>query len=164
MRKLRFLIATILIFSLLPIFSVSAAEETGEIKATETYAFKKLEAFGLISEDDPIFYYENVKRSVFISYVMKCYLGYDASLPMPGIENPFADVTDKTEYANAISAAAYTGIISGVKGSNFRPEEFITKNEAAKVFVTMLGYGEHAERKGGYPSGYLAVLLLCISV
>ena len=67
MKKLRFLIAIVLIFSLLPIFSVSAAEETNEVKPVETYAFKKLEAFGLINETDPIFYYENVKRNAFIS-------------------------------------------------------------------------------------------------
>ena len=157
MKKLRFLIAIVLIFSLLPIFGVSATEQKDEVKATETYAFKKLEAFGFMSETDPMFYYENVKRNMFISYMMKCCPGYMATAPVDGIENPFADVTDKTEFANDISAAAYVGIISGTKGSNFRPEEFITKSEVAKVFVAMLGYSEYAERKGGYPFGYVAM-------
>ncbi len=157
MKKLRFLIAIILIFSLLPIFGVSATEETDEVKVIETYEFNKLEAFGLINESDSIFYYDTVMRSTFMSYIMKVYPGYSEIAPIPGIENPFSDVDSEIEEINAISAAAYAGLISGEKGSEFRPYDNITKSEAAKVFVSMLGYTELAKQKGGYPVGYLTV-------
>ena len=156
MKKLRFIIAIVLIFSLLPIFSVSAEDQINSTQELLTCEFKKLEAFGLVSESDHLFYYGNVKRSIFMSYIMKCFPGYSENAAT-GIKNPFSDVTAETYGANAILRAAEIGLINGADGTAFRPDESITKSEAAKVFVSMLGYSEYAERKGGYPSGYLAM-------
>ena len=39
----------------------------------------------------------------------------------------------------------------------FRPSEKITKSEAVKIMISILGYGDYAAMSGGYPNGYAQV-------
>ncbi|UKI37006.1 MAG: hypothetical protein L6V93_01915 [Clostridiales bacterium] len=60
----------------------------------------------------------------------------------------------------SIFKAVYSAYVLGLVSKSekvFRPDEFITYNEMAKIFVTMLGYAPNAQVKGGYPSGYILV-------
>ncbi|MBO5007592.1 MAG: S-layer homology domain-containing protein [Clostridia bacterium] len=65
----------------------------------------------------------------------------------------FADVSedDKSAY---IYAAYSMGIMNGYFDGTFQPFKAITYNEAVKTLVTMAGYAEYAECKGGWPYGY----------
>ena len=68
--------------------------------------------------------------------------------------SPFLDVaTDAAEY-DAICMAYEMGLISGDGNGYFSPAAYISYEEAIKMAVSLLGYGDMAERNGGYPIGY----------
>ena len=154
MRKIKYLISVILILSFIP-FAPAYAQTTQVIDITETVEYQKLVAFGIISPEDGFEYYTTVPRGLFMSYVMKCALGYDEFSEQIKTDNPYSDVTDGIDGYKEILFANHMGIISSA--SEFRPDDDITIQEAAKIFVSILGYGELAEKKGGYPSGYMSV-------
>ncbi|MBQ7901250.1 MAG: hypothetical protein IJ365_04715 [Clostridia bacterium] len=156
MKKLKIFISLILVLTLLPIFPAFAADEAEEYtEPTATEAFKKLEAFGIMTADDEILYYDYVTRAQFMQYVMKCYFGDGAYSKDLTEGSVFGDVTEGTTGAAEITAACKLGIISS--GASFRPDDNITMQEAAKILVSALGYSEIAANRGGYPTGYLKV-------
>lgn len=65
----------------------------------------------------------------------------------------FTDVNEDNKPA-FIDALASEGIVS--KARTFRPNDEITKAEAATIAVNLLGYKKHAEVLGGYPNGYIS--------
>jgi len=54
-----------------------------------------------------------------------------------------------------IGALTENGILSGNEYKYFRPDDYITKNEAATILISALGYRVEAEGKGGFPDGYI---------
>ena len=157
MKKLKCLIAVLLIFSLMPASFGFAEEAVEETDITQLEEFKKLAAFNIISSDDEIVYYDTVTRSIFLSYAMKCCLGYDAYAENTDFENPFSDVSENTTGFYEIVAARHLGMISGENGTQFRPDDDITMYEAAKIIIYILGYDEMAKHYGGYPTGYMLI-------
>lgn len=72
--------------------------------------------------------------------------------------NPYFYDVPQTHWAyNEICSLTSLGVLSGDSEKLFSPDRTITKNEAYKIIMTILGYGVAAESVGGYPSGYLAV-------
>lgn len=71
------------------------------------------------------------------------------------VESPYTDVTEDTPEYGYIMAAMQRGYISS-DSETFRPNDNILYEEAAKIVVSMLGYGFLAEENGGYPQGYLS--------
>lgn len=67
---------------------------------------------------------------------------------------PFYDVTTEHKYWSDINEAAKLGIMSGDGDRRFRPDEYISENEALKVIVCRLGAEFMAN--GKYPLGYTA--------
>lgn len=65
----------------------------------------------------------------------------------------FTDVEEDNKPA-FIDALASEGIVS--KARTFRPNDEITKAEAATIAVNLLGYKKYAEVLGGYPNGYIS--------
>lgn len=53
---------------------------------------------------------------------------------------PFADVPADSEYASVLNGLYTLGVIRGDTDGNFRPNSFITANEAASVCCNALGY------------------------
>lgn len=160
MKKIKILIAIMLVFSILPVsfgYAQEYAEEAEtEIAINQTENYKKLRAFGVISEDDELDSSDTITRATFMYYVMKCCLGSDSYSEIIA-DIPFSDVSSGTIGAREIVLANRFGIISGSGGSKFRPNDNITVNEAAKVFISILGYGEIAESSGGFANGYMAL-------
>ena len=72
-------------------------------------------------------------------------------------KNYFWDVLPDHWAAGNISSITDLGIINGFPGGEFRPEEYITMIDAAKILVSALGYDVKAVAKGGYPFGYRMV-------
>ena len=74
------------------------------------------------------------------------------------IEQPaeFTDVDAEHWAYPYIAYAKQEGIIGGYPDGSFKPESGITCAEAAKVFVSLLGYAPFAEQNGGYPNGYMS--------
>ncbi len=67
----------------------------------------------------------------------------------------FADVTEDNAYGAAISAVSGAGIMNGTGLDSFAPQNTITVQDAAVVFIRLLGYDVWAQAKGGYPAGYI---------
>ena len=161
MKKCMMFIVLILVLSLLPCFPVLGAELQAEpaqqenVVLTDTEAFAKLEAFGIMTADDDIVSGQYVSRLQFVKYVMKCYTGNDLSLGSLSTESHFSDVELGTPGAAEVEVACDLGIISAA--NQFRPNDPITMNEAAKIILSVLGQEFKADSNGGYPTGYLAL-------
>lgn len=69
----------------------------------------------------------------------------------------FSDVAPDDPAAKQIYAAVRLGVLNGFDDGTFRPEEALTIQQVAKIYVSMLNYTYQAESKGGYPTGYLSV-------
>jgi len=67
----------------------------------------------------------------------------------------FSDVSSENENAIFLTLAKKMEIIGGYGDNSFCPESDITYNEAVKMLICGLGYGERALSGGGYPDGYL---------
>lgn len=70
----------------------------------------------------------------------------------------FSDLKEVNDSTVFITLAKSMGIINGNKDNTFAPNVFTTYNQAVKMMVCMIGYGDKmAKEKGGYPNGYLEV-------
>lgn len=66
----------------------------------------------------------------------------------------FDDVLPQHWAYKYIYALKENGIICGDGNGNFYPGGSVTNEEIVKMIVCLLGYGQLAEAKGGYPAGY----------
>lgn len=113
---------------------------------------KVLMALGIM-ENDPAFEDEKaVTRGEFTRMVMHIAgdTGYQGN-------TVFSDVPEEHPAYDAVMRAASTGLISGVGGDAFLPDEQITFAQAVRMLVDLAGYGSQAEYEGGYPNGYLNI-------
>lgn len=56
---------------------------------------------------------------------------------------------------NDIDRMHTLNIANGYEDGNFYPDSPITYQEALKIIIEMLNYGEEVENSGGYPNGYI---------
>lgn len=70
--------------------------------------------------------------------------------------SPFTDVAEDHWAKDVIATLSQLGIVNGMGDGIFLPDESVSYTEAAKILVSVLGYGSRAENAGGYPSGYMA--------
>ena len=68
----------------------------------------------------------------------------------------FSDVSREHWASEYIGICKARGLIDGMEDGRFYPEKNILLQDAYKVIVNLLGYGERAKARGGYPSGYIA--------
>ena len=90
---------------------------------------------------------QKVTRAQFARMLVRA-SGYRSILTTTSNVSVFADVTSGNEYAAAIRICAEHGWMTGYLGGSFRPEQYVTLNEAAKGVLYILGYT--AEDFGGY--------------
>lgn len=69
----------------------------------------------------------------------------------------FRDIDPDTELADAVKAVTNYGYLGGYGDGTFRPNEPVTYIQAVYALLTMAGYKDLAEIKGGYPNGYLSI-------
>lgn len=69
----------------------------------------------------------------------------------------FPDVVENHWANGYINVATNQGIIIGDDEGNFRPDDTITYAEAVTVLVRLIGHTPAAEKKGGFPTGYVTV-------
>ena len=84
-------------------------------------------------------------------------LGYEDQAQSSMGATVFNDVPASHWAAGYINVAQAQGIINGYGDGNFGPEDLVTYEQAVKMIVSALGYDVAAQRKGGYPTGYLAI-------
>lgn len=69
----------------------------------------------------------------------------------------YHDVSEDHWAFDNVGILTELGVLSGNGKKYFYPDEFITRNEAATIVVSALGYRAYADNSGGYPNGYLKV-------
>lgn len=67
----------------------------------------------------------------------------------------YHDVSEDHWAYNNIGVLTELGIVSGDGNKYFNPDEYITRQEAATILVSVLGYSTYAKSSGGYPDGYM---------
>ena len=82
---------------------------------------------------------KEMSRSEFVVVLCRA-LGWKPTSPARAV---YEDVEEKEWYAGAVETAYHQGAITSQDGS-FRPEDLITRSEAAAMLVRALGYGSIA--------------------
>ena len=72
-------------------------------------------------------------------------------------KNYFPDVPAEHWAAGYVNFAYENGAISGFPDGNFYPEQKVTNEQVIKMLIGAWGYGDEAEKNGGYPNGYMKV-------
>lgn len=134
---------------------IAGEETTFESGMNPMYkeAIETLIRFGIFESED--FETEkNITRGEFVGAAMKL-TGSDAVFTPR--DTPFSDVSSDNPNSGAIAAAVDMGIVSGFGDGTFGPDILITRGQAVKILVSILGYDVQAEAFGGYYTGYLSV-------
>lgn len=157
MRVKRFMALLVVIATLASLctFSVMVnAEETAlptiEVTQEDLLLIEKLEALGVISNEyDPASYVTRRDMTDIITRYM--------SLSVSGKNNavtPFRDVSKNDKSYNSICALYDMGVITGDDELRFRPDDYVTYDEALVFVISAVGHKTFALREGGYPTGY----------
>ena len=105
---------------------------------------------GLFRPDDTI------KRSEFAKVAVTT-MGMGSIAESTTQKTKYPDVVENHWANGYINIATNQGIVIGDDQGNFRPDDTITYAEAATVLVRLIGHTPAAEKKGGYPTGYVSV-------
>ncbi len=98
----------------------------------------------------------DVTRAEFSTFVVRM-IGQESVAQVSGGKKIFDDVA-VDHWGNGFIDVAYNaGIILGYGYGNFGPESPVTYDQAIKMIVCALGYGDVAIQRGGWPTGYLRV-------
>lgn len=152
MRKYRTkLFIFTLLFSIILTFRVGAEDLKEDIRSQN--ACNMLHALGMPENSHGA--EDEITRGEFVVMLMST-LGFDVS-DNATTRQIFLDVKPEHEAASAIYHANSMNFISGVDESHFYPDKKISFEEAVKIIVTVMGYGDLAQYKGGYPTGYVAI-------
>ena len=114
----------------------------------------RLMAFGIVNAyDDGKFRPDNsVSRAEFAALVVRT-----RNLQPDSQQNTLFNDVPPDNWAAPFAATVYAmGCMNGTGNGSFSPNEPITLEQAAKVLSHLLGAEALCERRGGYPSGYLA--------
>ena len=121
--------------------------------ASDTFA--DLKKYGIMQgdPDGAMRLEEEVTRAEMAKMIIAA-LGLSGAASVP-CDTKFEDVTSAYWASGYIHAAQAQGIIHGKTETVFAPEDHVTNEEAVKMIVCALGYGEVANSRGGYPFGYM---------
>lgn len=130
--------------------TASAAEKTPDAREQ---AIGVIQDLNLLTVDD--FSSENIIARRDLAEIAVKMLGITDK--QKARDTVFADVAKSDEKSGYIQEAYDRGIFNGYFDGSFYPFEAVTCNEAIKVMASVAGYKEYAEKKGGYPYGYISV-------
>lgn len=105
---------------------------------------------GIINEETKAVFNNPMRRIDFVNLFSSIENTKGAS---DWLEFRFTDVDSSNDSADALAWLCISGAVS--EAERFNPEQNITREEAAKILVTTLGYGAEAVIEGGYPDGYI---------
>lgn len=131
----------------------------GSVMAASAYedALFDMAALGIFIPDKDGGYREDspLTRAEFATAILRV-IGYN-EIVSDGAAQKFKDVEKDAWYYNSVQAISQLEIMAGDGNGCFRPQNHVTMREAVKTAVVILGYGNEAEKQGGWPNGYLAV-------
>ncbi len=99
---------------------------------------------------------DTIKRSEFAKVAVTS-MGMEDIADSFNHPTQFPDVVENHWANGYINVAANQGIVIGDDEGNFRPDDTITYAEAVTVLVRLIGHTPAAEKKGGFPTGYVTV-------
>lgn len=99
---------------------------------------------------------DTIKRSEFAKVAVTA-MGLGSVAENSIYATKYPDVVENHWANGYINVATNQGIVIGDDEGNFRPDDTITYAEAATVLVRLIGHSPAAEKKGGYPTGYVSV-------
>lgn len=140
-------VSTVLSLFVLP---VNSAVQNADFNLEECELLYKLKIIDSVPEGDYI--KKELTRAEFAIYLSNILVGINTDS-----KQVFYDVPTNHYAFDAISKLYSLNIISASDDGMFRPDDSITTNEAIKLTVELLGYGEYAKENGGYPAGYIKV-------
>lgn len=144
------IIVAILIFAL--VFSITgfSSENTEKIQSLlEGKSLLFAKAVGLIDND--VLGVQGFSRAELAKLVTRILVSQTGTLDVQ-YENIFSDV--KSSDVPYVMAATDLGILNGVGGGLFAPDENVTYIQFLKAMVVLLGRESEATVNGGYPLGY----------
>lgn len=135
------------------VFAPVSAEEAGAETSTESRyeGQSMIEILGIINSNTDSAE-KKVTREMFAVYMARM-----LKIDINGTTNVryFTDLEYDAFSVAAVNALVERNIISVSDDHLFRPGEYITSNEALKMVLCVLGYGQLADASGGYPTGYV---------
>lgn len=154
-KMLSLLLALVFVFAMM--VPAAYAEQFSDVPQSYRYynAVENLAAKGIINGIGDGTYAPDaeVKRSEFAKIVCMGLLSTGEVAPSEG--SGFTDVGGDHWASGYIKVAAASGIINGMGDGTFAPDAPVTYEQAVKMLVCALGYGDQALKRGGYPDGYL---------
>ena len=158
MKKLVALLVAVATVASMFVFSIPAsAEEIAPVQITEEeyLIIEKLEALGAITNGyDAAEYVKRADMAEIIAHYMKL-----SVVDTQATKSPFYDVSPKSECYGAVKALYDLGVITGDGSLNYKPDEYVTYDQALVFVVNAVGHKIFAEREGGYPTGYHRVAI-----
>lgn len=141
--------------------SVSAFDDVSEDHKYKN-AISSLVSLGLLAGyEDGTFRPDNTITRAEFAAVMTRVLNMESFVSSMDATSVFTDMKNadgSNHWSNGYVKFAYdTGIISGMGDGTFAPDSPVTYEQAIKMVVCTLGYGDSAVEKGGWPQGYLEV-------
>ncbi len=126
------------IVSSILIMTAAAAAFPMQAQASSTYDLRKrvMELTGIMNPSDGSRY---VSRGEFAAMLVKA-SEYRSTVSELSSVSVFADVPTDNQYAPHIRIAARQGWMKGYLGGRFRPEEYITLQDAVRGVLALLGY------------------------
>lgn len=129
---------------------VQAVVDTEDTFAANDLAFAQ--ALGIIDEN--VDGNAGVTRGELATILSRIVMNLQNSqLNLSAYECCFLDVPQ--EIVGDVNCVSALAIMNGTSETTFSPDRNVTYSELSKVIVSMLGYGEQAQTRGGYPSGYI---------
>ena len=151
-KLISFAVTAVMILSIFSFPSVNAVKSVDHNEYTK--AGGVLSALGIEQnfDSDTLMLGTKITRLNFIKKVIGIVLPNGAKS-----ENKyyFADITAEDDGYDIVAAAVDIGIISYYDGCEFRPNDALTYEEAAKILVCFMHYSAMADAKGGFPTGYI---------
>lgn len=138
----------------------TSAATFADVADTANYAeaVNALAAIGAISgyEDGTFLPDNNITRAEVTTMVVAA-VNMTADAQASGATTKFADVNEKAKWAAGyVNVGVANGWISGMSATEFAPSDNVTYAQVLSMLTRILGYGDYAVSKGGWPDGYLA--------
>ncbi|MCI9626141.1 MAG: S-layer homology domain-containing protein [Clostridia bacterium] len=151
-KYISMLLTAILCLTLIHGFpALSAPVEDDTIEKLQAFGILTQEETGLLKSKSPL------SRGNFIRLMVRLSGIEPESIVGAQYTAPFGDVSQSDENYKFLCTAYEIGLAEGTTGAMFRPNDPVTRDMAAKLLVTVLGYKTLAEMQGGYPTGYQIV-------
>ncbi len=157
MKMKKTITALLLVLTMIvPLLHVGASDvDAPALNPTEKYVktLDLITSLGIYDFSDKPFN-DVVTRGEFAEMICKL-IGAE-NIELQG-ESMFSDVTDETPYCAQINFLAKQGLVAGTGNNMFSPAAPVTYTQALKIVLSLLGYDSYAQKKGGYPNGYISV-------